>query len=419
MPEERERQVVAPMDTERANDPTQALAGLRVLEVAEQVCGPYCGKLLAALGAEVIKAEVPPEGDPSRRRGPFPGDTPHPERSGTFLYLNTGKKGITLNPADPQGQVLLGELARRVEVIIHDRPPARAAAWGLSATALLEHNPNLIVAALTPFGSTGPYADYRAYDITVFHAGGEGYLLPNGLALDTFPDRAPIVAGSQMGAYQGGLTAAVGILAAVYARSAGTPGQSLDASGQEAQLAIGYIPIQRLESEGVTENRFARFFRVGGVLPAQDGYVELLTLESRQWEGLIEFLGHPDWATSEQFRDPARHGPELNRHLRAWFSQHPKAWLYHEGQAHGVPLAPYYTPGEVFRSPQQRARGFYVAVDHRQAGCHDYAGLPFQFSETPPQTVRAPLLGEHNRQIYRELGYAPQDVVDLARGGAI
>ena len=118
--------MAAPMDTERANDPPQALAGLRVLEVAEGVCGPYCGKLLAALGAEVIKAEAPPEGDPSRRRGPFPGDIPHPERSGTFLYLNTGKKGITLNLADLQGRVLLSELARRVEVIIHDRSPAWA-----------------------------------------------------------------------------------------------------------------------------------------------------------------------------------------------------------------------------------------------------------------------------------------------------
>ncbi|MBI3302719.1 MAG: CoA transferase [Deltaproteobacteria bacterium] len=407
------------MDTERANDPPQALAALRVLEVAERVCGPYGGKLLASLGAEVIKAEAPPEGDPSRRRGPFPGDIPHPKRSGTFLYLNTGKKDITLNLADPQGRVLLGELARCVDVIIHDQPPARAAAWGLDAASLSQSNLNLIVAALTPFGNTGPYADYRAYDITVFHAGGEGYLLPNGLALDTFPDRAPIVAGSQMGSYQAGLTAAVGVLAAVYARRIGTSGQTVDASSQEAQLALGYIPIQRLESEGVIENRFARYFRVGGVMPAQDGYIELLTLEPRQWENLIEFLGHPDWATPEMFGDPARYGPELNRYLREWFSQHPKAWLYHEGQAHGVPLAPYLTPAEVFHSPQQRARGLFIAVDHPQAGPYDYAGLPFRFSETPPQTGRAPLLGEHNRLIYQELGYSPQDIVALARAGAI
>ena len=399
--------------------PPQALAGVRVLEVADMVAGPFCGKLLASLGATVIKAETPLIGDPSRRRGPFPRDIPHSERSGQFLYLNTGKKGITLNLSDPQGQVLLGELARQVDVVVHDRQPTRARATGLAADCLSQVNPGLVVAALTPYGSSGPYSDYRACDINVFHAGGEGYLLPNGLALDTFPERAPLVAGSQMGSYQGGLTAAVGVMAAVYALKAGAPGQVVDCSLQEAQLAIGYIPIQRLETEGVVEERFSRFFRVGGVLPAQDGYVELLTLEAHQWESLAEFLGRPDWATSERFRDPARHGPEINQHLAEWTRQHPKNWLYQEGQRHGVPIAPYFTPAEIFHSRQQRERGFFVPVDHPEAGCYEYAGLPFRFSETPERLERAPLLGEHNLEIYEWLGYSPQDIVALARAAAI
>ncbi len=409
--------------------PPQALAGLRVLEVADMLAGPFCGKLLASLGAKVIKVETPLTGDPSRRRGPFPGDIPHPERSGLFLYLNTGKKGITLNLDDPQGRVLLGELTSRVDVVIHDRQPTCARATGLAADCLSQVNPGLVVASLTPYGSSGPYADYRAYDINVFHAGGEGYLLPNGLALDTFPERAPLVAGSQMGSYQGGVTAAAGVVAAMYARQTTLSfppyqggiqgGQSLDCSLQEAQLAIGYIPIQRLEAEGVVEDRFSRFFRVGGVLPAQDGYVELLTLETHQWESLVEFLGRPDWATPEKFRDPARYGPEINQHLAEWTRQHPKDWLYQEGQRHGVPIAPYYTPAEVFHSRQQRERGFFVPVDHPEAGCYEYAGLPFRFSETPESLERAPLLGEHNREIYECLGYSPQDIVALARGGAI
>ena len=412
------------------NETPRALAGLRVLEVAEMVAGPYCGKLLAALGAQVIKAETPMEGDLSRRRGPFPGDVPHFERSGLFLYLNTGKLGITLNLADPQGRVMLRELARKVDVIIHDRQPAQAGALGLDTEVLTQVNPELMVVALTPYGSFGPYADYRAYDINVFHAGGEGYLLPNGLALDTFPDRAPIVAGSQMGSYQGGLTAAVGVLAAVYASSSSREssdgeagedcgGQLVDCSLQEAQLALGYIPIQRLEAEGLVEDRFSRFFRVGGVMPAQDGYVELLTLESRQWESLASFLGQPEWATPEKFRDPARYGPEINQHLRQWFSQHPKEWLYQQGQAQGVPIAPYYTVSEVFHSPQQRQRDFYVSVNHPEAGPYEYAGMPFHFSETAEVVSRAPLLGEHNGLVFQELGYSPQEIVDLARAGAI
>jgi crotonobetainyl-CoA:carnitine CoA-transferase CaiB-like acyl-CoA transferase len=148
--------MVAPMDTERANNRPQALAGLRVLKVAERVCGPYSGKLLASLGAEVIKAETPPEADPSRRRGPFPGDIPHLERSGTFLYLNTGKKGITLNLADLQGRVLLGELARRVDVIIHDQRPALAARWGLDAPSLSKHNPDFQCSETPPQTGRAP-----------------------------------------------------------------------------------------------------------------------------------------------------------------------------------------------------------------------------------------------------------------------
>ena len=383
------------------------------------VAAPYCGKLLASLGADVVKVEPPKSGDPSRRRGPFPGDSPHPERSGTFLYLNTGKRGVTLDVDDPQGREMLRQLAGEADVIIHDCPPTVAGKRGLEQRSLAETNPRLIVAAITPFGSTGPNAEYAAHDVNVFHAGGEGNLLPNGLALDTFPNRAPIAAGGMMASYQGGLTAAVGVLGAVIAQWNGEPGQAVDCSMQEAQLAIGYLPIQRLEAEGFVETRFSRFFRMGGVLPAADGYVELLTLEPRQWEGLARLLGEPEWASADKFRDPATHGPAINENLRQWSAEHTREWLYREGQAHGVPIAPYLTPGEVFDSPQQRERDFYQEVQHPEAGSHEYAGLPFRMSETPPALRRAPLLGEHNAQVYGGLGYSLEELTMLARAEVI
>ena len=396
-----------------------ALAGLRVLELGEMVATPFCGKLLASLGADVVKVEPPKSGDSSRRRGPFPGDDPHPERSGMFLYLNTGKRGVTLDVDDLQGRDMLRQLATGADVIIHDSPPALAAARGLEQEALSEINPRLIVAAITPFGSSGPNAGYAAHDVNVFHAGGEGNLLPNGLALDTFPDRAPIAAGGMMASYQGGLTAAVGILGAVVAQWNEGLGQTVDASMQEAQLAIGYLPIQRLEAEEFVETRFSRFFRMGGVMPAADGYVELLTLEPRQWEGLARLLGEPEWASLDKFRDPATHGPAINANLRQWSAEHTREWLYREGQAHGVPIAPYLTPMEVFESPQQRERDFFMPVDHPEAGSYDYAGLPFRMSETPPALRRAPLLGEHNAEVYGALGYSPEDLTALARAEVI
>ncbi len=406
------------MTANTTESPT-ALSGLRVLELGSLVAVPYCGKLLASLGADVVKIEPPGTGDPSRRRGPFPGDEPHSERSGTFLYLNTGKRGVTLDVDDPQGREMLRQLASHSDVVIHDSSPSLAESRGLVREDLAEHNPVLIVAAITPFGSTGPNAEFAAHDVNVFHAGGEGNLLPNGLALDTFPDRAPIAAGGMMASYQGGLTAAVGILGAVVAQWADGTGQSVDSSMQEAQLAIGYMPIQRLEAEGFVETRYSRFFRVGGVLPAADGYVELLTLEPRQWEGLSRLLGDPEWASSEKFRDPATHGPEINQNLRQWTVQHTRQSLYREGQAHGVPIAPYLTPAEVFDSPQQRERGYFQEITHPEAGTFDYAGLPVRMGETPPGPKRAPMLGEHNAEIFGSMGYSPEELASLARAGVV
>ena len=396
-----------------------ALPGLRVLELGGMVAVPFCGKLLASLGSDVVKIEPPKSGDPSRRRGPFPGDSPHPERSGMFLYLNTGKRGVTLDVDDAQGREMLRQLAAGVDVIIHDSPPALAAARGLEQETLVEINPHLIVASITPFGSSGPNAGHAAHDVNVFHAGGEGNLLPNGLALDTFPDRAPIAAGGMMASYQGGLTAAVGVLGAVIAQWNGGGGQAVDCSMQEAQLTIGYLPIQRLEAENFVETRFSRFFRMGGVLPAADGYVELLTLEARQWEGLARLLGEPEWASADKFRDPATHGPAINENLRQWSAEHTREWLYREGQAYGAPIAPYLTPMEVFDSPQQRERGFYQEVEHPSAGRYDYAGLPIRMSETPPTLRRAPLLGEHNAEVYGALGYSLEELTALARAEVI
>ena len=135
-----------------------------------------------------------------------------------FLYLNTGKKSITLDLDDHQGKEILWDLTGKVDVLVHDLSPARATELGIGQDRLAAARPDLITAAITPYGSTGPYSEYLANDVNIFHAGGEGNLLPNGLALDVFPDRAPLAAGSMMGSYQGGLSAAVGLCGAIYAK---------------------------------------------------------------------------------------------------------------------------------------------------------------------------------------------------------
>ena len=152
----------------RVNNAPTALGGLRVLEISDNISAPFCGKLLASLGAEVIKIEPPKTGDSSRRRGPFPDDVPHLERSGLFLYLNTGKKSITLNLDDLQGQKILWELTAKVDVLVHDLAPSRAKGLGLGQDRLAEERPDLVVSAITPYGSTGPYSEYQANDLNIF-----------------------------------------------------------------------------------------------------------------------------------------------------------------------------------------------------------------------------------------------------------
>ncbi|MBM3132290.1 MAG: CoA transferase, partial [Chloroflexi bacterium] len=148
----------------------KALAGVRVIEWAELVAGPYCAKLLADLGAEIIKIEPPGSGDEARKRGPFPNDIPHPEKSALFLYLNTNKFGISLDPESPTGKEVFKRLVKEADILVHDKAPQRIAWLGLDYETLREINPRLIMVSVTPFGQTGPHADWKAYPLNIVHA---------------------------------------------------------------------------------------------------------------------------------------------------------------------------------------------------------------------------------------------------------
>ncbi len=399
------------------------LQGIRVLELAAMAAGAFATRLLAISGAEVIKVEPPGIGDPCRRRGPFLHDRPAPEGSAVFLYLNAGKLGITLDVMRPSGQALLRRLMDGVDIAVLDVAPALLDELGLGYDGLATTNPGLILLCLSPFGLTGPYRDFRAYDLNVFHAGGEGYLLPNGLAWETAPDRPPLKPGGTFAEYVAGVSAAIGALAALYARAGSGHGQLVDCSKQETQLVLNHVAIQRY-LDGVLETRANRSFAYGGVLACKDGHVELLTIEPRQWDALVRFMGNPAWARDQRFQDGVsrgRHGAEINRHLRDWAREHTREWLFREGQAAGVPVVPYRTPQEILKSLQEAMRGFFVEVDHPETGALAYPSWPFRFSDTPPAIERpAPRLGQHNELVYGDrFGYSRRALVDLAQAGVI
>ena len=183
-------------------------AGLTVLEYAGFIAGPYCAKLLAGRGARVVTIEPVAQGGTARSFGPFPGDVPHPERSGLFLFLGTDKRSITLNPALPAGRDLFLRLAKKADVLVEETQPGTMGEMGLDYETLRQVNPRLVYVSISPYGQDGPRSGWKAYPINSFHASGEGYTLPGSQSHTMFPQRAPTTGGSHLGEYDAGMLAA-------------------------------------------------------------------------------------------------------------------------------------------------------------------------------------------------------------------
>ncbi len=401
----------------------RALLGVKVLEVCQMVAGPFCSRLLADMGAEVIKIEPPGLGDPARRREPFYGGKPHPERSGLFLCLNTGKLGITLDLATSTGKKLFKELIKGVDILIQDKVPQEAQEAGLCYEDLSLINPGLIMCSITTFGQTGDYRNYKAYPINTFHSGSEGYLTP-GWAKAEFADRPPLMTGRYVGEYEGGVGSAVAILGALFWQRTSGRGQHIDVSKQEVLMHLNQTDLLSYPAFGLVANRSNRIMSFGGIMQCKDGHVQLGIYEEHQWQALVKLMGNPEWATDERWMDRksrSNHTAELNKLVSGWMAHQTRQEVYHRGQAAGVPIAPYNTTKEVVESGQFVAREFFVEIDHPATGAVKYPTVPYRFSRSSNTSgVPAPCLGQHNQEIYcGRLGLSTEEIAGLARAGII
>ena len=286
------------------------------------------------------------------------------------------------------------------DILLDDTPPRERAARGLDRETIGKRFPALVHVSVRPFGASGPKADWDGEEVNLLHAGGEGFLLPNGLCYELFPDRPPLKIYGHFSEYQGGSMAAFAALSAWWA----TPvagGQYVDVSVQDAVLAVGAFALQRL-GDGSLEHRSTRHFRYGGVFEARGGYVELLTLEDRQWNALVDLLGRPAWALEAALEDPlerSRRGDDINHHIRAWMLAHDVDDIVQWAQQLGVPAAKYRTPAEVLQGEHERARGLFapLVLDERLKA--EALVAPFQFRCTPlTPATRVPALGEMNHE---------------------
>jgi len=322
------------------------LSGFTVLELGEGVSAPFCGKLLADYGADVIKVE-PLEGDPARRHGPFPDSAtgvglPHPEKSALFLYLNTNKKGVTLDFSTASGARLLRRLVEEVDVLVENQPPGLLEELGLSFRELARLNPRLLMVSVKPFGE-GPYGRWKATNLTSFASGGQMYLTGD-------PDREPLLSGGYQAEYQAGLNAFAATLAALLGLAVMEVGQHVEVSAMECQACVleNYLPDYAYRRSDAPGRRRGKVDCV-------------LTLE------------------------------------------------------------------EALASPQMTARRYFQEVDHPVAGRWVYPGPPFRLTDGPPsdsgwgwRAGRAPLLGEHNEEVFGGLlGLERPDLVRLRAAGVV
>jgi crotonobetainyl-CoA:carnitine CoA-transferase CaiB-like acyl-CoA transferase len=399
-----------------------ALSHVRVLDFTTQVAGPYCTKLIADYGADVIKVERPGTGDAARGLGPFPGDIPHLEKSGLFLHLNTNKRSITLDLKSKSGQKIAKQLAAEVDLVVENFRPGVMDRLGLGLEALQESNPRLVMTSISNFGQTGPYRDFKSSDILVYSMGGEMH--STGLS-----DREPVKLGANVVLYQAGSVAAVGSAGALFLSQDDGPGQQVDVSIMETQTGSVDRRMSALVGYQYTGELSARvpFGAAGypiGVYPCEDGYFEV-TGGLIYFPRVVRMLGDPPelleprWYTPESQTDPELKD-EFEAHFLSWTLQRSKADAWRAAQESNVLSGPLNTMEDVANDQHFIGRGAFAQIDHPLAGSLKYPGRPFVMTESPWEIRRpAPMLGQHNGEILQELGYGPDDQVRLRAQGVI
>ena len=399
------------------------LGDLSIVEWCQSVSGSYCGKLFGDLGAKVIKIEQPGLGDKTRSLGPFPGDIPNPEKSGLFLFLNTNKLGVTLDLTTALGVNIFRELMSRVDMLVASNPPEETKRLGLDYESLRKLSPELVVVSITPFGQTGPYRDYRGCDLINYSMSGNVYNNP-GEGVDSI-EQPPLKLPMHVADLMSGVAGATGAMSAIMARRASGLGQHVDLSQQEALTNVARLNLYRYCLTGMASTRDRRKRRGGYrvMYPCEDGYVAMSLIGDFVWPSLAKMIGNPDWTEEEWFKDRAKraeNGEKVSQWIAGWTRAHTMKEIGQAAMREGVPCSPVRTMRELEADEQLAARGFFVEMEHPEAGKLKYPGGPYRLSATPWAISPAPLLGQHNEYVYCQmLGHTRQDLVKMRQAGVI
>jgi formyl-CoA transferase len=396
------------------------LEGIRVLELGVLLAGPFAGRLLADFGAEVIKVEEPRGGDPMREWGQLR----HDGRPLWWPVQSRNKKLVTLDLRRAEGRDLCLRLAARCDVLIENFRPGTLERWGLGPDDLWRENPGLVIARVSGYGQTGPYAERAGFAVAGEAMGGLRHI--NG-----FPGQAPPRTGISLGDSLAAMFAVQGVLMALYRRDAGGDrcGQVIDASIMESCFALLESTVPEYGKLGHVRQPSGT--SLAGIAPSnvyrsRDGrWVVIGANAENLWQRLCRVIGRPELVEDERFRTHWARGQNaaaLDDIIQAWVAERDGAEIDRVMNENGIVCGPVYTIADIFADPQYRARDMLVAMDDPELGEVITPGVVPKLSRTPGAARWAGSwrLGEHNREVYGELlGLDGAELEALAREGVI
>jgi len=396
------------------NDHMGLLTGLKVLEIGEHVSAPYAAANFVRLGAEVVKIE-PPRGDVSRKHGPYPNNIPDMEQSALFLAHNHGKKSVLLDLNTSTGQSHFKAMIPHFDLVVENQKLGFFDDRSLGFSKINRINPSLIWISILPFGEIGPYSNYLADDLILFHMSGNAHGMIGPVEDPNL--EPPIRAGGYQSHMVAGLTASTAAMIANYRRLNTGEGCRIVVSELNSMItmaisgiantAFGHPPPTRQLSKVEGSSIGGMVSAIGGVLKCNDGYVAISPREDAQWERWLDILGHPDWSKEEKFL--SREGRQNNVSelwdlLTEWSSRKSKFDIAKWGQEKRIPCFPVNTIQDLLVDKHLEAREFFVEINHTKGGSLLHPGLPYKLSnaDLPKGMISAPTLGEHTEEIFEQ-----------------
>ena len=390
------------------------LEGVRVLDLSEYIAGPYCARFLAGFGADVIKVERP-GGDPIRRWGPFKDGSVDVEAGALHLYLNQGKRSITLDLETEDGRSVLRELIATADILVESARPGELHEIGFGYEDVRAINPGLIYTSITPFGQTGPYSQFNAWEITFYALSGQMHITGEA-------DKEPLKNGGYLGQYGAGQNAYVATLAAFWERSFSEQGQHIDVSMHECLTSLLEMTDMTWIYGGQIHQRAGNGARAAwGIYPCADGFVGVVSGPPRRWANIATLMDMPILADERYQRTGAQSElrDEIDALMLPWLIEHTKEEIYQKAQALGLPFGYVSTPEDYFKNEQLQYRGYFHEVDHPVAGTLRYPSMGAHFTDGLWESKRAPLLGEHTLEVLESLGHDAQSRANLSAAGAL